>query len=134
MRLPAHPSSSLRKVCADQLSTIITSILNPSLQSHETLNSWKCAIIQVCKPSQLKHCRPMYLTSILWETMGKLIKQCVISNTQMDLHQYAYDTINNSIHMPKLTHLDINLSNWIAIILSDRTQRTSVNGKLSKSC
>ena len=163
------------KVCADQLSTIITSIFNTSLRTQTTPDSWKRAIIKplpkISKPSQLKDYRPISLTSVLCKTMEKLIKQYVISNTQMDQHQYAYrakrscqdallclnttvthfidqnpsyyarclfldfssafDTINTSMLMPKLTHLDINVSNWIASFLSNRTQRTLVNSKLS---
>ena len=163
------------KVCAVPLSTIITSIFNTSLRTQTTPDSWKQAIIKplpkISKPSQLKDFRPISLTSVLCKTMEKLIKQYVISNMQMDQHQYAYrakrscqdallclnttvthfidqnpsyyarclfldfssafDTINTSMLMPKLTHLDINVSNWIASFLSNRTQRTLVNSKLS---
>jgi hypothetical protein len=82
------------KLCADQLTTIITEIFNFSLESQTTPNLWKSAIIKPLpktdKPEQLKHFRPIALTSCLCKTMERLLKNYIVNNTPLDKHQFAY--------------------------------------------
>ena len=82
------------KLCADQLSPVICDIFNLSLETQTTPKLWKSAIIKPLpktdKPDQLKHFRPIALTSCLCKTMERLLKTYIVNNTPLDQHQFAY--------------------------------------------
>ena len=82
------------KLCAYQLTPIITNLFNNSLESQTTPDIWKSAIIKplpkIAKPDQPKHFRPIALTSCLCKTMERLLKQYITSHTPLGKHQFAY--------------------------------------------
>ena len=82
------------KLCADQLAPIITRLFKTSLDSETTPKIWKTATIKplpkITKPDQLKHFRPIALTSCLCKTMERLLKTYITENTPLDKYQFAY--------------------------------------------
>jgi len=82
------------KLCADQLAPVITRLFNISIDSEQTPQRWKSAIIKPLpkadKPDSLKHFRPIALTSCLCKTMERLLKTYITTHTPLDKHQFAY--------------------------------------------
>ena len=96
-RKGAGPDGLLPKVikmCADQLTPVITRLFKISLDSGTTPKIWKTATIKplpkTTKPDQLKHFRPIALTSCLCKTMERLLKTYITENTPLDKYQFAY--------------------------------------------
>lgn len=84
------------KNCAEQLSTVFTSLFQRSLDQCIVPTIWKTSIIipfpKINKPSELSDFRPIALTSLAFKSFERLVKRHVVSKTQhiLDPLQFAY--------------------------------------------
>ena len=91
---PDHIIPKVLKVCAQELTTIITRLFNSSLKQQTTPIIWKTAVIKpipkIPQPSQHKDYRPIAITSCMCKLLEKLLKNYILSVTTLDDHQFAY--------------------------------------------
>ena len=82
------------KLCATQLSTIVTQLYNTSIELSTVPTMWKTAIIKplpkVPTPTQPKEYRPIAMTSCLSKILEKLVKHYICQHTTLDPLQFAY--------------------------------------------
>ena len=82
------------KICAEQLTPVITRLFQASISAKITPQIWKTATIKplpkTSKPSQIKDYRPIALTCCLCKILEKLLKRYICANTPLDRYQFAY--------------------------------------------